>query len=68
MSITNNYGNMRNANKIVIRIHKLRAGQYLFLFHTRQLLFKKFTDLQKIIEIKKNFALAQKPKCYKFEN
>ena len=35
MSITNNYGNMRNANKTVIRIHKLRADQYLFLFHTR---------------------------------
>ena len=30
----------------------------LYLF-----LFKNFTDLQQFLEIKKNFALAKKPKC-----
>ena len=46
MSVSNNYGNMRNTNKTVIRIPKLRAGQYFLLFHTRWLLLKNFTDLQ----------------------
>ena len=50
MSITNNYGNMRNANKTVIRIHKLRADQYLFLFHTRQLLFKNSLIYKKLLK------------------
>ena len=27
------------------------------------LLFKNFTDLQQILEIKKNFALVKKPQC-----
>ena len=30
------------------------AGQYFFLFHVCWLLFKNFTDLQKIIEIKED--------------
>ena len=63
MLITNNNDNMRNTNKIVIHIHKLRADQSLFLFHTRWLLFKNFTDLQKVVEIKDNFALTKKLKC-----
>ena len=46
MSVSNNYGNMRNTNKTVICIPKLRAGQYFLLFHTRWLLLKNFTDLQ----------------------
>ena len=41
---------------------KLRADQYLFLFQICYNL-KNFTDLEQILEIKKNFALAEKQKC-----
>ena len=41
---------------------KLRAGKYLLLFHICYYL-KIFTNLQEILEIKKNFALAKQPKC-----
>ena len=54
---------MTNTNKTVIHILKLRAGQYLFLFHISWLLFKSFTDLQKVVEMKENYVLAKTPKC-----
>ena len=38
MLITNKYDNMRNTNKTEIRIPKLKADQYLFLFLIRWLL------------------------------
>ena len=60
--MTNVYGNMRNMNKTVIHIRRLRTNKYLFLFHIRWLLWKNFTDLQKFFEIKENFALAKNPK------
>ena len=63
MLIINNYGSMRNTNKTVIHILKLMAGQYLFLFHISWLLFKSFTDLQKVVEMKENYVLAKTPKC-----
>ena len=37
----------------------LRVDQYWFYL----LLFKNFTNLQQVLEITKNFALANKPKC-----
>ena len=60
MLVSNNYGHMWNINKTVNHILKLRADQYLFSFHTHQLLFKNLTDLQKIF--KENFILAKKPR------
>ena len=65
MLITIKYGNMRNTNKTVIYIPKLRAGRYLFLFHTRWLLFKSLIDLKKIVEIKENFTLTKKTEMLK---
>ena len=62
MLITNNYGSMINANKTVIHIAKLRSGHDLYLLHAPWLLFKNFTHLQKVNEIKENFALAKKKK------
>ena len=62
MLITNNYGSMINANKTVIHIAKLHSGHDLYLLHAPWLLFKNFTHLQKVNEIKENFALAKKKK------
>ena len=51
-------------DKTVIYISKPRADQSLFLFCVHWLLFNNLTDLQKNVEIKKNFALAIKiSKC-----
>ena len=52
---------MRNKNKTVIHVPKLRTVNTYFIQYL--LLSKKFTDLQEILEIKKIFALAEKPKC-----
>ena len=46
--------------KTVIHIHQLRVAQYFFIWCL--LLFKNFTDLQQILKIKKDFALAKKPR------
>ena len=40
----------------------------MLVFNSCLLLFKNFTNLQQILEIKKNFALAKKRKFSKFEN
>ena len=64
MLITNNYDNMRNANKTVIHVPKLRSHQYLILFYNRWLTIYKFHWSTKIIERKESFALAKKTlKC-----
>ena len=42
---------MDNTSKTVIHIPKLKAGQYLSLFHIFWILFKNLTDLQKVIEL-----------------
>ena len=68
MLITNNYGNMWNTNKIVIHITKLRGGHDLFLFHTPWLLFKNFTDLQNVVEIKEKFPLRNNKRNVKSLN
>ena len=39
----------------------------MFVFISYLLLFKSFAYLQHILETKKDFALAEKPKCYKLE-
>ena len=60
---TNNY-NMGNANKMMICIPKLRAGQYLLLFHTHYywkllLMWNKF--------LKKNLLKKQVAKTLKIQ-
>ena len=54
--------NMRNTNKTVINI-PYSKGWSIFVFISYPLPFKNFTDLQQILEIIKNLALAKKPKC-----
>ena len=56
---------MGNAKKTVIHIPELTVGQYLFVFFWYQLLFKNFIDLQSILEIKKDLALAKKTEMLK---
>ena len=56
---------MGNAKKTVIHIPELAVGQYLFCFFWYQLLFKNFIDLQSILEIKKDLALAKKTEMLK---
>ena len=57
---------MGNAKKTVIHIPELTVGQYLFFFFFwYQLLFKNFIDLQSILEIKKDLALAKKTEMLK---
>ena len=58
--ITTNYRYMKKIKKSAIHISRLRTGQYMLLFHTCWLLFKNFNDLQKVVEIKADFALAKK--------
>ena len=48
--------------KTVIHISNFRVGQYFIRY---QLLFKNFTNLQQILDIKKIFALAKNPKISK---
>ena len=48
--------------KTVIHIPNFRVGQYFIRY---QLLFKNFTNLQQILDIKKIFALAKNPKISK---
>ena len=48
--------------KTVIHIPNFRAGQYFIRY---QLLFKNFTNLQQILDIKKILALAKNPKISK---
>ena len=55
---------MGNAKKTVIHIPELTVGQYWFFFWYR-LLFKNFIDLQSILEIKKDLALAKKTEMLK---
>ena len=40
----------------------------MLVFNSCLLLFENFTNLQQILEIEKNFALAKKRKFSKFEN
>ena len=56
---------MVNTSKTVIHIPKLKAGQYLSLFHIFWILFKNLTDLQKVIQIKMSFALVKNIKMLK---
>ena len=49
---------MCNAEKTVIYIPKLSIGQYLILFDI--IYYLKCPDLQQILDIKKNFALAKR--------
>ena len=53
--------NMGNVIKTQSITPKLRAGQYFFISY--QFLFKNFTTLAQITEMKKNFSLAEKLKC-----
>ena len=53
---------MGNTNKTVIHI-PLSEGRSLFVFNSYPLLFKHLIGLQQILGIKKNLALAKKPKC-----
>ena len=55
MLITNNYDIAGNTNEAVIHIPKLRVDRYLF-FIQYQLVFKNFTNLQCILEIKKEIC------------
>ena len=59
---------MRNTNKYIIHIHKHRAGQYLLFFDTHWLLFKNFTEIQKVVVIKENFASAKKTRSKMKQN
>ena len=54
--------NMGNTNKTVTHI-PYTQGWSIFVFISYPLLIKSFPDLQQILEIKKNFVLAEKPKC-----
>ena len=60
MSITINHSNIGNPKK-VINVSKPGVSQHFFCIWS-SLLFKNFTDIQPINEIKKNFALAEKPR------
>ena len=65
MLITNNYDIAGNTNEAVIHIPKLRVGRYLF-FIQYQLVFKNFTNLQCILEIKKEICSSKKTEILKF--
>ena len=56
-----NCDNMENTNKTVTHIHYTQ-DKSIFGFVLYILVFKNFTDLQQIFEIKQNFALTKKPK------
>ena len=52
---------MENTNKTVTHI-PYTQDKSIFGFVLYILVFKNFTDLQQIFEIKQNFALTKKPK------
>ena len=51
---------MKKIRKTVTYIPRLTAGQYIFLFYTCWLVFKNFTDLQKVVQTIVHFTLAKK--------
>ena len=55
--------NMENTNKTVTHI-PYTQDKSIFGFVLYILVFKNFTDLQQIFEIKQNFALTKKPKFW----
>lgn len=60
MLVTNNCDNMRNTNKTIIHIPKHKTNRYSFLFPTRWLLFKNFTNLRKFVQTSEKNLLRQK--------